>query len=82
MEFPKKKLIKNGTTLRFSDSNSEIISEETWNTDSKKYVHPYVHCSQVTLYVFEDILQCSNKLFRTLSYSCFGKFQGHLKVNS
>ena len=36
---------KNGTAFYSSDSTSEDISEEQRNTDSKEYVHVYVHCS-------------------------------------
>ena len=28
-----------------SDSTSENLSEETWNTNFKEHKHPYVHCS-------------------------------------
>ena len=43
METPQK--MQNGTTLWPSDSTSGNISEETWNTNSKEYMHPYVLCS-------------------------------------
>ena len=45
METPQK--IQNGTTLWPSDSTSGNISEETWNTNSKEYMHPYVHWSVI-----------------------------------
>ena len=37
--------IKNGTALWPSNSNSENIPKEIQNTNSKEYMHPYVHCS-------------------------------------
>ena len=37
--------IKNGTALWPSNSTSGTISKETQNTDSKEYMHPYVHYS-------------------------------------
>ena len=37
--------IKNGTALWSSNSTCGYIAEETQNTNSKEYVHPYVHCS-------------------------------------
>ena len=44
MELPQK--IKDGTAFWPSDSTSGNISEETQNnTNSKEYIHPYVHCS-------------------------------------
>ena len=43
MELPQK--IKNENALWPSDFTSENISKETWNTDSKEYMHLYVHCS-------------------------------------
>ena len=43
MKFPQK--IKNGTTVWLRDSPSGNISEETWNTNLKEYMHLYVHCS-------------------------------------
>ena len=45
MELPQK--IKNGTVLLPRDSTSENISKETGNTNLKKYMHPYVHCSVI-----------------------------------
>ena len=37
--------IKNWTALWLSNSTSRNISEETQNTNSKEYMHPYVHYS-------------------------------------
>ena len=45
MEFSQK--IKNGTVLLPSNSTSGNISEETQNTISKEYMHPYVYCSVI-----------------------------------
>ena len=42
-ELPQK--IKNGTASWPSDSTFRNLSKETWNTNSKEDVHPYVHCS-------------------------------------
>ena len=39
--------IKNGTALYPSDFTSGNISEETQNTNFKRCVHPYVHCSVI-----------------------------------
>ena len=44
-EVPQK--IKNGTALWPSDSTSGNIFEETQNTTSKRYMHPYVPCSVI-----------------------------------
>ena len=38
-------IIKNATALWPKISTSGNISEETWNTNSKEYMHPYVLCS-------------------------------------
>ena len=43
MKIPQK--IKNGTALWTSNSTSGDLSEETQNTNSKEYMHPYVHRS-------------------------------------
>ena len=43
MELPQN--TKNGTPLWSSNSTSGNITKETENTDSKEYMHPYVHCS-------------------------------------
>ena len=45
MEFPQK--IKNGTALSPSDSTFENIPWEYLNTNSKAYMHLYVHCSVI-----------------------------------
>ena len=59
MEFFQK--IKNGTALWPKDATSEIISKETWNTNLKEYMHPYVHCSLI--YNSQDLeaAQASNR---------------------
>ena len=41
MEFPQK--LENVTDLWLSNSTSQNISEETWNTNLKEYIHSYVH---------------------------------------
>ena len=43
MEFPQK--IKNWTAFWSSSFTSENISQESQNTNSKEYMHPYVHSS-------------------------------------
>nr|KAF6427968.1 hypothetical protein HJG63_008428 [Rousettus aegyptiacus] len=43
VEFPQK--IKNGTTIGSSNPTSGYLSGETQNTDSRRYMHLYVHCS-------------------------------------
>ena len=43
MEVPQK--IKNRTTIQSSNSTSGYLSEENKNTNSKRYMHPYAHCS-------------------------------------
>ena len=45
MEVPQK--LKDGTALWPSDSTFGYISEETQRTNSKEYMHPYVHCSVI-----------------------------------
>uniref|UniRef100_A0A9L0RLP6 DUF1725 domain-containing protein n=1 Tax=Equus caballus TaxID=9796 RepID=A0A9L0RLP6_HORSE len=37
--------IKNRNTIRSSYSTSGYLSKEHKNTNSKRYMHPYVHCS-------------------------------------
>ena len=44
-EFPQK--IKNGTALWPSDPTPGNLSKETQNTNSKEYMHPYVHCNVI-----------------------------------
>ena len=43
MEVPQK--IEDGNALWLGDSTSGYLSEETPNTNSKNFMHPYVHCS-------------------------------------
>ena len=43
MEVPQK--IKNGTVLWPSNSTSGYTSKETQNTNSREYIHPYIHCT-------------------------------------
>ena len=43
MEDPQK--IKNRATKWSSNSTAGYLSEENENTDSKRYIHPNVHCS-------------------------------------
>ena len=45
MEFPQK--TKNGTAFWFSDATAGIITQESWNTNSKEPAHPYVHSSVI-----------------------------------
>ena len=46
MEVPQK--IKNRTTIQLSNSTSGYFSEENKNTNSKRYMHPRVHCSIIS----------------------------------
>ena len=43
MKIPQK--IKNGNTTWFSNSTTGYLFEENKNTNSKRYMHPFVHCS-------------------------------------
>ena len=43
MEIPQK--VKNRITIVSSYFNSGYLSSEYKNTNSKIYVHPYIHCS-------------------------------------
>ena len=36
--------IKNRTTIRFSNFISEYLPKEIKNTNSKRYMHPYIYC--------------------------------------
>ena len=45
MEFSQK--IKNRNTLWSSNSATEYLPEEYENSNLKRYMHPYVHCSFV-----------------------------------
>ena len=45
VEFPQK--IKNGTAFWPRDLTSGTLSEESQNTNSKEYMHPYVHYSVI-----------------------------------
>ena len=40
-------IIKNGTAFWSSDSTSGNIGLESWNTNSKEYMHAYVHSSVI-----------------------------------
>ena len=51
MEIPHK--IKNRITIRFSNPTFEYLSKENEDTNSKRYVCPYVHCS--TIYSRQDM---------------------------
>ena len=41
IEFPQK--TKNGTAFWPSDSTAGNTPEESWNTNSKEFMHPHVH---------------------------------------
>jgi len=43
MEVPQK--IKNRTTIVSSNPTSGYLFEGNKNTNSKRYLHPYIHCS-------------------------------------
>ena len=43
MDIPEK--IKNKNTIQFSNSTSGYFSEEYENTNLKKHMHSYIHCS-------------------------------------
>ena len=43
VEVPQK--IKNRTTMRSSNSTSGYLAKENKNTNSKRHMHPHVHCS-------------------------------------
>ena len=45
MEFPHK--TENGSTFWPTDSVAGNISKDSWNTNSKEYIHPYVHSSVI-----------------------------------
>ena len=45
MELPQK--ITNGTALWSMILLLGIYPKKTWNTNSKEYMHPYVHCSVI-----------------------------------
>ena len=45
MEFPQK--IKNGTAFWPSNSTAGTIPSESWNTNSKEFMHPYGHSSTI-----------------------------------
>ena len=55
-------------TLRPSDFTSGNLSEETQNTNSKEYMHPYVHCS--IIYTSQDLeaaqVSISRWVYRTV----------------
>ena len=56
MELPQK--VKNGTVLWPNDSTSGNISKETWNTNSKEYMHSYViykRYASSTIYSSQDL---------------------------
>ena len=42
---PPKKKTKNSSTIRVNNSTSGYLSEENENTNSKRYIHPYVNFS-------------------------------------
>ena len=43
MEVPQK--TKNRNTIQSSNSTTEYLPKENGNTNSKRYMHPYVYCS-------------------------------------
>ena len=45
--------IKNRATLKSSNSTSGYLPEENKSTNSKRYMHPYLHCS--IIYNSQDI---------------------------
>ena len=51
MELPKK--IKSRFALWAIESTSGNLSEETWNTNSKEYMHPYVY--YIIIYNSQDV---------------------------
>ena len=51
MEDPQK--FNNRTNIQSSNSTSDYLSEENEITNSKRYMHPYVHCS--TIYNSQDM---------------------------
>ena len=51
MEIPQK--IKNGSTFCSSNPTFGNIPSEIKNTNSKEYMHPYVHCS--IIYNHQDV---------------------------
>ena len=53
LEVPQK--IKNSTTIWSSSSTSRYLFEENENTNSKRYMHPHVHCS--IIYNSQDMKQ-------------------------
>ena len=45
MEIPQK--IKNRTTMQSNNSKSVYLSRQNQNTNCKRYLHSYVHCSVI-----------------------------------
>ena len=45
MEIPQK--IKNRTTMQSNNSKSVYLSRQNQNTNYKRYLHSYVHCSVI-----------------------------------
>ena len=79
------KKIKDGTSLWPSDSTSGGISKETWNTDSKENMHPYVHCSLI--YSSQDLEAAQVSIIRWVDknavvYLHNGILLGHKKEKS
>ena len=58
MELPQN--IGNKTALWPNNSTFENVSKETWNTNTKKYMHPYVHCSIISHSQDLEAAQVSN----------------------
>ena len=80
LELPQK--IKNGSALWSSDSTSRNISKETWNTNSKEYVHPYVDCS--IIYNGQDLEAAQVSITKwvdktTIGHLCKGILLSHEK---
>ena len=67
MELPQK--VKNGTDLQLSNFTSENLPEETWNTNSKEYIHPYVHYN--IIYSCQDLEAAQVSISQWNNYGTF-----------
>ena len=68
MEIPQK--IKNGSAFWLSNTTSGNISKDTQNTNSKEYMHPYVHCS--IIYNHQDMEAAQVSISKWVSKTTMG----------
>ena len=72
--------MKYGTTLWSSDSAFGNLSEEAWNTNSKEYNYPYVHCS--IIYNHQDMEAAQVSISRWVDKTTIGHLHNGILLSS